>query len=164
MPISGLIRYINSGPDDPSDFTARLDATQALNIIVAGSPDKDEAIFQSGQNKLLRRLRDQANQRYNVAYQKSDLGGCLIGIWGYYSRMRTSTSRCSTFYPEMNLLDLFAMWRGKEGLERFINKLRVGTEHTKRMETIKGFSYNRGNLNSITIKCDDYTSPVSVAE
>lgn len=181
VPISELIRYINSQPNDPSDFTHRFDAIQALNIIVAGHPNKDETIFQSGQNKFFRYPRKQANIDFKTAYEKYDLGGCLLGVRGYYSSIRTSTSRillnvnaqCSAFYPEMNLLDLFVMWsipdksdrvsRTTEELERFVNKLRVRVEHTKRVKTIIGFSPEQGNSKSISFKCNDFTPPVSLS-
>lgn len=171
VPISELIRYINSRPDDPSDFTARLGAIQALNIIVAGCPNKDEAIFQSGQNKFFRYPRNQANESFDKVYGRYDLGGCLIGVRGYYSSIRTSTSsvllnvnaQCSAFYPEMNLLDLFVMWGRRDGLEHFINKVRVRTVHTERVKTIIGFAPNQGNSDSIIFKCEDDDPPVDLS-
>ncbi len=164
VPISELIDYINSQQNDPSDFSSGLDAIQALNIIVAGFPNKDEATFQSGQNKFFRYPRNNANKDFGEVYGEYDLGGCLIGVRGYYSSIRTSTSRillnvnaqCSAFYPEMNLWDLYKKWSGdKEGLERFINKLRVRTKHNQRVKTIKGFAPDSGDSNSIRFNCDD---------
>lgn len=164
---SELIRYVNSQPNDPSDFNSRLDVVQAVNIIVAGSPNKNEAIFQAGQNKFFQYPRNINNQSFDQVYHKHDLRGGLIAVRGYYSSVRTSTSRillnlnaqCSAFYPEINLLDLMYVFVGIVGkdmipsgafqnIEEFIQRLRVRTEQitregniVTREHTIRGFSH-----------------------
>lgn len=167
---SELIRYVNSRPDDPSDFNSRLDAVQAMNIIVAGSPNKNEAIFQAGQNKFFQYPTNVKNQQFDQVYQKYNLDGGLIAVRGYYSSVRTSTSRillnlnaqCSAFYPEINLRELMYVFVGKDDkddeneipstsfqdLEEFIQRLRVRTEQitregktVTREKTIRGFSH-----------------------
>lgn len=167
--ISEIMRYIRSEPTDISDFTSRHDATQALNIIMAGAPNKDATVFQSGQNKFYQYPRNEDNRGFAAAYGTWDLGSCLIAVRGYYSSIRTSTSRillnlnaqCSPFYPEINLLELMQRFgQSPQDLEDFIKKLRVRTEYTQdgkqqitRMMTIRGFSHpwiedldGRGNL------------------
>ena len=153
VPTSELIKYIDSRPNDPSDFNARLDTIQAMNIIVAGSPNKDGAIFQAGQNKFFQYPRGNSDKTFSPVYNNRDLGGGLIAVRGYFSSIRTSTSRillnlnaqCSAFYPEINLRSL--MYRFVEGdqipigkladLEQFIRRLRVTTEQlTREGETV----------------------------
>ena len=161
---SELIRYVNSRPDDPSDFNTRLDAVQAMNIIVAGSPNKNQAIFQAGQNKFFKYPRNIHNQPFNDVYCEHDLKDGLIAVRGYYSSVRTSTSRillnlnaqCSAFYPEINLLELMYIFAGMkpvpstkfQDLEEFIQRLRVRTEQITRErelvireKTVRGFSH-----------------------
>lgn len=147
-------RYLASPRNDPGDPDARKDAIQALNIIVAGTPNKDKTVFQSGQNKFFRFPRDKST------YDKYDLGKCLLAVRGYYSSIRTATGRillnlnsqCSPFYPESNLFTLMKRFGLQDpSLEAFIQKLRVRTEYMKtsggktivRVKTIKGFSHVR---------------------
>ena len=153
VPTSELIRYIDSRPNDPSDFNARLDTIQAMNIIVAASPNKDGAVFQAGQNKFFQYPRSNSDKTFSPVYDNRDLGGGLIAVRGYFSSIRTSTSRillnlnaqCSAFYPEINLRSL--MYRFVEGdqipfwkladLEQFIRRLRVTTKQlTREGETV----------------------------
>ena len=159
--ISEIVRYIQSQPADVSDFTTRQDAIQALNIIMAGTPNKNTAVFQSGQNKFYQYPRNVTPTLYVKAYENWDLSGCLIAVRGYYSSIRTSTSRilmnvnaqCSPFYPEMNLLEMISEFRKgavskNHELEDFISKLRVRTEYNKdgnkkvtKVMTVRGFSH-----------------------
>ena len=166
VPISEIVRYIQSQPADISDFTTRQDAIQALNIIMAGTPNKNTAVFQSGQNKFYQYPRNETGELYVDAYRNCDLSGCLIAVRGYYSSIRTSTYRmlmnvnaqCSPFYPEMNLLQILRGFLGPPGpspsessrqeVEDFINKLRVMTEYTRegnkkvqKVMTVRGFSH-----------------------
>lgn len=163
VPISEIVRYTESQPGDVSDFTTRQDAVQALNIIMDGTPNKNTAIFQSGQNKFYQFPRNEPYKTYADAYKTCDLSGCLIGVRGYYSSIRTSTNRillnlnaqCSPFYPELNLLEMIAVLSSgpipmlnHHELEDFISKLRVRTEYTKdgnkkvtKVMTVRGFSH-----------------------
>ena len=164
VPISELIRYIESKPNDPSNFDARLEAIQAMNIIVAGSPNKDDTIFQAGQNKFFQYPGGSPDRSFSPVYGSRDLGDGLIAVRGYYSSIRTSTSRillnmnaqCSAFYPEINLLNLMhrsaggppTPYRKCSELEAFIRRLRVCTEQTTRegkkvtrQKTVWGFSH-----------------------
>ena len=161
---SELNSYIDSRPSDPSDFDAILDTIQAMNIIVAGSPNKDEAVFQAGQNKFFQYPRGTSDKTFSPVYDNRDLGGGLIAVRGYFSSIRTSTSRillnlnaqCSAFYPEINLRSL--IYRFVQGyqiplskmadLEQFIRRLRVTTEQltregetVTREKTVWGFSH-----------------------
>ena len=160
---SELIKYINSRPDDPSDFSTRSPVIQTMNIIVAGSPNKNQAMFQAGQNKFFQHPRNSGDQLFRAMYSNHDLTGGLIAVRGYYSSVRTSTSRvllnlnaqCSAFYPEINLLELMHVFAGKQipqvrypDLEEFIQRLRIRTvQRTRegktvtREKTIKGFSH-----------------------
>ena len=163
VPIHELITYIGSKPNDPSNFDARLEAIQAMNIIVAGSPNKDNNVFQAGQNKFFRYPRGDPQKPTQLDY-KFYLGNGLIAVRGYYSSIRTSTSRillnlnaqCSAFYPEISLLDLMYRFAGGppipkqrlSELEAFIRKLRVSTvqvtgERKKitRQKIVWGFSH-----------------------
>ena len=160
--ISELIRYIEFQPTDVSDFVSSQDAIQVLNIIVAGTPNKDTNVFQSGQNKFFRYPRNENDQSYIDAYRSCDLGGCLIAVRGYYSSIRTSTSRillnlnaqCSPFYREVNLLAMINQLKGNpirmmnDEVEEFISKLRVRTDYTKngnkqvtKVKSVRGFSH-----------------------
>ena len=163
--ISEIVRYIESQPADVSDFTTRQDVIQALNIIMAGTPNKDTAVFQNGQNKFYQYPRNEPRQLYVDRYRTCDLSGCLIAVRGYYSSVRTSTNRillnlnaqCSPFYPEMNLLEMINVFLSvpspipsRYELEDFISKLRVrtgytmdGNKRTTRVTTARGFSHPR---------------------
>ena len=162
--ISELIKYIGSRPNDPSDFNARLDTIQALNIIVAGSPNKNGAVFQAGQNKFFQYPRGNIDKTFSPVYDNCDLGDGLIAVRGYFSSIRTSTSRillnlnaqCSPFYPEINLRSLMYRFVGGNDipmskladLEQFIRRLRITTEQithegetVTREKTVWGFSH-----------------------
>lgn len=164
VPSSELLSYINSRPTDPSDFDARSETIQAMNIIVAGSPNKNDDVFQAGPNKFFQYPRGSPDRQFSPVYDSRDLGCGLIAIRGYFSSIRTSTSRillnlnaqCSAFYPEMNLLDLMYRFVGGSeipkikypDLEQFIRKLRVTTEQltregktVTREKTVWGFSH-----------------------
>ena len=161
--ISELIKYIYSRPYDPSIFNPRLDTVQAMNIIVAGSPNKDPAVFQAGQNKFFQYPRNLQSQTFNDVYRARSLDNGLIAVRGYYSSVRTSTSRillnlnvqCSAFYPEINLHELMNIFTRDlpmtparcQDLEDFIQRLRVRTDQltseektVTREKTIRGFS------------------------
>ncbi len=162
--ISELMKYIHSQPYDPSNFNPRLDTVQAMNIIVAGSPNKDPTVFQAGQNKFFQYPRNLQSRYFNDVYRAHSLDKGLIAVRGYYSSVRTSTSRvllnlnvqCSAFYPEINLLELIDIFSWGppmtparyQDLEDFIQRLRVRTDQltsegktVTREKTIKGFSH-----------------------
>lgn len=162
VPTTELLRYLASTTSDPSDFAGKADAIQALNIIVARTPNLDSNVFQAGQNKFFHFPTD--TREYN------DLTGGLIAVRGYYSSVRTSTLRtllnlnaqCSPFYPAINMMDLMeqhSRWddRTWEALESFIEKLRVKTQYLKngdgstdvRVKTVVGLSH----------KFEDRTNP-----
>lgn len=163
IPSSELTRYISSQPNDPSDFNTRLDVIQAMNIVMAGSPNKDPTIYQAGQNKFFRYPRNPRNLTFQHMYSDYSLTDGLIAVRGYYSSVRTSTSRvllnlnaqCSAFYPEINLIELMYLFAGKpipstkyQDLEDFIQRLRVRTTQITREgttvireKTIRGFSH-----------------------
>ena len=164
VPTSELVRYIDSRPNDPSDFNVRIDTIRAMNIIVAGSPNKDRAVFQAGQNKYFQYPRANSDKEFSPVYDSRDLGGGLIAVRGYFSSIRTSTSRillnlnaqCSAFYPEINLRSLMYRFVGSDhipswklaDLEQFIRRLRVTTkqltregETVTREKTVWGFSH-----------------------
>ena len=179
VPSSELIRYVESQPNDPSDFTGRLDAIQAMNIIVAGGPNKEDGIFQAGQNKFFRYPRGTPDRMFSPVYDNIDLGDGLIAVRGYFSSVRTSTSRillnlnaqCSAFYPEIDLLSLMRGFAGglrippgkRSDLEAFIRKLRVTTEQltregktVTREKTIWGFSHRYNASSNKGTKGADY--------
>ena len=157
IPTAELTRYLASAPTDPSDFNTRNDAVAAMNIVIAKTPNSNPDVFQAGTNKFFnypQSLNDYANL---------DLGDGLIAVRGYYTSVRTSTSRtllnvnaqCSPFYPaRVNMVVLMekhpdykkAQWKQ---LERFIEKLRVKTKYLKtkdgtvdvRVKTVVGLSH-----------------------
>ena len=156
VPTQELLRYLASTTTDPSDFAGRADAVQALNIIVARTPNLDPQVFQSGQNKFYRYPKDEKD------YLR--LSGGLIAVRGYYSSVRTATARTllnlnaqtSPFYPACGMIPLLEQF-GVPGqwwldAERFIQKLRVKTQYLKdekkqievRVKTVQGFSHARG--------------------
>lgn len=150
VPTTELLRYLASTPTDPSDFTGKEDAVQALNIIVARTPNLNTGVFQSGKNKFFHYPTDPET------YDK--LGGGLIAVRGYYSSVRTSTLRTllnvnaqtSPFYPAINVLDLITQHGRGDWLtvEYFLHLLRVKTKYMKhkdgtdavKIKTIIGFS------------------------
>ncbi len=145
-----LLRYLASNPTDPSDFTGKDDAIQALNIIVARTPNFNPEIFQSGSNKFFHYPTDP--ETYD------SLGGGLIAVRGYYSSVRTSTLRTllnvntqtSPFYPAINVVNLIDMYGRGDWLaaENFLHLLRVKTKYMKhkdgteaiKVKTIVSFS------------------------
>lgn len=150
VPTTELLSYLSSTPGDPSDFTGKDDAIQALNIIVARTPNFNPSVFQSGNNKFFQYPVDPS--AYN------DLGNGLIAVRGYYSSVRTSTLRTllnvnaqtSPFYPAIDVLELIEA-HGKEDwrtVEQFLHLLRVRTKYMKhedgteivKVKTILGFS------------------------
>ena len=153
VPTQELLRYLASTTTDPSDFAGKADAVQALNIIVARTPNFNADVFQSGQNKFYRYPRNEG--------EYLDLEGGLIAVRGYYSSVRTSTLRTllninaqtSLFYPAYNMVKLMEKFGVYEyqwlDLERFIAKLRVKTEYLKdkngeieaQVKTVVGFSH-----------------------
>ena len=154
VPTQELLRYLASTTTDPSDFAGRADAVQALNIIVARTPNLDPQVFQSGQNKFY---------KYPTNEQEYlDLTGGLIAVRGYYSSVRTATARIllnlnaqtSPFYPACGMIELiekFGLSRWGD-TEKFIQKLRVKTQYLKdekkqievKVKTVQGFSHKRG--------------------
>lgn len=191
VPTTELLRYLASTAIDPSDFTAKNDAVQALNIIVARTPNLNPEIYQSGQNKFFKYPSNTA------AY--IDLGEGLIAVRGYFSSVRTSTSRVllnlnaqvSPFYPAGPLLDLYDRFgRGDWlALENYLNLVRVKTSYIKnadgtpaiRVKTIAGFSHayelgkdkkpirgnakgNSGNAIQISFDCKELGGEVTVAK
>ena len=156
VPTTELLRYLASTPSDPSDFTGKEDAIQALNIIVARTPNFNPGVFQSGKNKFF---------HYPTHPNTYDnLGGGLIAVRGYYSSVRTSTLRTllnvnaqtSPFYPAINVLDLLVQHGLGDVLavEQFIHLLRVKTSYMKhadgtdavKVKTIFGLSQQWDNV------------------
>lgn len=150
VPTTELLRYLASTPTDPSDFTGKDDAIQALNIIVARTPNFNPGVFQSGRNKFF---------HYPIDPETYDsLGGGLIAVRGYYSSVRTSTLRTllnvnaqtSPFYPAINVVDLITQYGLSDWLsaQHFLHLLRVKTKYMKhkdgteevKVKTIVGFS------------------------
>lgn len=163
VPTPELLRYLVSSPSDPSDFTGKDDAIQALNLIVSRTPNFNPGVFQSGRNKFF---------QYPTNPNAYDsLGGGLIAVRGYYSSVRTSTLRTllnvnaqtSAFYPAISAADLIQLHGTQDWLavEYFIHLLRVKTRYMRhkdgtkaiKVKTILGFSQqmddvldNKGNV------------------
>lgn len=156
VPTTELLRYLASTPTDPSNFIEKDDAIQALNIIVARTPNFNPGVFQSGNNKFFHYPTDPNTY--------DDLGGGLIAVRGYYSSVRTSTLRTllnvnaqtSPFYPAVNVVDLMVK-HGRDdwvALEAFLHLLRVKTNYMKhndgteevKVKTILGFSQQWENV------------------
>ena len=139
VPTDELLRYLGSTPADSSDFTGKDDTIQALNIIVARTPNLNPGVFQSGTNKFFDYPTDPGE--YN------ELGNGLIAVRGYYSSVRTSTLRTllnvnaqtSPFYKAIRVLDLM-IEHGRQdhlSLEHFLYLLRVKTSYMKDNESAK---------------------------
>ena len=150
VPTTELLRYLASTPTDPSDFTGKDDAIQALNIIVDRTPNFNPGVFQSGRNKFFHYPTDPRTY--------DSLGGGLIAVRGYFSSVRTSTLRIllnvnaqtSPFYPAINVAELMTQHGLNDwlSLEHFLQLLRVKTKYMKhkdgtqevKVKTIIGFS------------------------
>ena len=156
VPTPELLRYLASSPSDPSDFTAKDDAIQALNLIVSRTPNFNPGVFQSGRNKFF---------HYPTNHDAYDsLGGGLIAVRGYYSSVRTSTLRTllnvnvqtSPFYPAISAADLIQQHGTRDWLsvEHFIHLLRVKTRYIRhkdgteaiKVKTILGFSHQMDDV------------------
>lgn len=155
VPATELLQYLASTTASPYDCPEKKDdAIQALNIIVAKTPNLDVNVFQAGRNKFFQYPTNTADY--------IDLSGGLIAVRGYYSSVRTSTMRvllnlnaqCSPFYPAINmgrLMEQHSSWNERlwEALESFIEKLRVKTQYLKnsdgtadiRVKTVVGLSH-----------------------
>ena len=171
IPTTELLQYLASTPSDANNFTGKDDAIQALNIIVARTPNFDPGIFQSGNNKF---FHYPTNPNTYV-----HLGGGLIAVRGYYTSVRTSTLRTllnvnvqtSPFYPAMNVLDLthglkHTHW---SDVESFLHLLRVKTVYSRhddgteavKVKTVLGFSqqlYDEVEKGKVAL--DDESKPV----
>ena len=131
-----LLRYLASNPSDPSNLTAKDDAIQALNIIVARTPNFNPGVFQSGNNKFFHYPTDPNTY--------VDLGRGLIAVRGYYN------VQTSPFYPTINVLELMRRHGLDDWLqvENFLRLLRVKTVYMRhedgtkvvKVKTILGFS------------------------
>ncbi len=180
--IPELLDYLDStSAQSSSNSDAKLETIQALNIIMARTPNTTDNVVTSSDNKFYpypgsfpdRRDRDGRIQLEN------SLGSGLVALKGYYSSVRTSTLRVlvnvnvctSAFYPAINLWDLFRLRMSSPDygrLEPFIKKLRVSTNHIKRdgvritqIKVIRGFSRPprtrgfHGTAKQITFRCED---------
>ena len=156
---------------------------------MAATPNSNPNIFQAAKNKYFHYPKSSSDYL--------DLTGALIGLRGYYCSVRTATMRvllnlnaqCSPFYPAINmslLMERQSRWdeRSWEGLEVFINKLRVKTRYMKtedgrldeRVKTVAGLSHrfedrtnqktgniqtygnakgDHGNARQLSFKCSD---------
>ena len=157
--IPELLDYLDSTPASQSSYLdGKSDTIQALNIIIAQTPNSSNNVVTSGGNKFFLYPTPFPSRSNQV----DNLGGGLIALKGYYSSVRTSTLRVllnvnvctSAFYPAINLLELFNMRmqekkgeRGETGkarntwktedldyswIEPFIKKLRISTNHIKK--------------------------------
>lgn len=88
VPLERLLTYINSKPTEVRQSTAVESAIQPLNIVIANHPNRENGVFKSDQNKFFHY--PEASQ-----YPSLDIGGGLIGVRGYYSSVRPSTSMMS---------------------------------------------------------------------
>ena len=162
--IPELLEYLDSA-NQSSGWDAKSETIQALNIVMARTPNSNENVVASSGNKFYPYPSfPERRDNYGNLQLENSLGGGLVALKGYYSSVRTSTLRVlvnvnvctSAFYPAIRLLDLFQLRLGrlkdlKPGdwvrLEPFIKKLRVTTKHIKRdgltvtqVKTIRGFS------------------------
>ena len=153
VPIDNLLHELKSTLAESIDSTAKDETIQALNIIMARTPNNHSEIFQSGKNKFF---------HYPSSHKDYlHLSGGLIAVRGLYSSVRTSTmrtllninSQCSPFYPAINMAQHMkdhSGWQQQqwEALEAFIAKLRVKTQYLKnngaaeiRIKTVVGLSH-----------------------
>ena len=153
VPIPDLLQYIAANAAKMPNFVeAKDDAIRALNIIIAGHPNKEAGTFQSGTNKFF---------KYPSDLKNLQLSGGLVGVRGYFSSVRTSTMRillnlnaqCSPFYPTFGMATLMHQFglRDKSALEGFIAKLRVRSTYMTnsdgsaqaKIRTVFGLSHKR---------------------
>ncbi len=139
---SDVSSYIMSGPassiDPVKSGPADVDAVRILNIVMASHSHKDPGVYQGGQNKFFRYPEGQDS------YTKYDLLSGLIAVRGYYSSIRSSTSRvllnlnaqCSPFYKSINVHELIQLFRALApgdwvASESFLKGLQVKTTYMK---------------------------------
>lgn len=137
---------------------ADLEAVRVLNVVMASHPNKDDTVYQGGQNKFFRYPSQDMFSNY-------DLGGGLLAVRGYYSSVRFSTSRillnlnsqCSPFYKAINARNLVQEFQSSvpvgdwPALGQFLWMLRVETSYLRapdgtripRVRTVVGFSHKK---------------------
>ena len=117
--------------------SANSEILRVLDVIVAGEPNKDQGVYQSGPNTFFRYPNDR------ISAGNFNLEGGLIAVRGYFYSVRFATLRvllnvhgqCKPFYKAINaheLMQEFECNGGKlQALNDFFRMLRVTTSYTK---------------------------------
>ncbi|KAL9031872.1 MAG: hypothetical protein Q9196_000127 [Gyalolechia fulgens] len=159
MPLQQLLDYVSSPPGVTSAGFDKAELIQALNIIMTRTASENRSIYGGGDQKKFFTYPTDRNAWY-------DLGSGLIALKGFYTSVRTSTSRLlvnvnvanAAFYPNANLLGLMRLHTpnrandSRSGLEGFISRLKVSHAYIrakkddpnsslKRVKTVQGFSH-----------------------
>ncbi|KAL9005566.1 MAG: hypothetical protein Q9188_001658 [Gyalolechia gomerana] len=165
MPLQQLLDYVSSPPGVTSAGFDKAEVIQALNIIMTRTASENRSIYGGGNQKKFFTYPTDRNAWY-------DLGSGLIALKGFYTSVRTSTSRLlvninvanAAFYPVSNLLGLMRLHTpnrandSRSGLEGFISRLKVSHTYIrakkndpnssiKRVKTVQGFSHPRAGQN-----------------
>ena len=182
--IAELLEYLDSTPaTQTSGWDAKSETIQALNIIMARTPNFTENVVASSGNKFYAfpTIAPMGRDSNGKLLIENSLGGGLFALKGFYSSVRTSNLRVllnvnvctSAFYPAIGLLDLIHLRVGRVGrlnnadygkLETFLKRLRVSTNHVKRdgtrvtqIKTIRGFSRKPryGDADETRFRCNN---------
>lgn len=165
MPLQQLLDYVSSPPGVTSAGFDKAEVIQALNIVMTRTATDNRSIYGGGNQKKFFTYPSNLNTWY-------DLGNGLVALKGFYTSVRTSTSRLlvnvnvanAAFYPTMNLLGLMRLHTpnrandSRSGLEGFISRLKVSHSYIrakkndpnssiKRVKTVQGFSHPRAGQN-----------------
>lgn len=170
--IKQLLESISSPPGITLNGFDKSETIQALNIIITQTANKTSGIYGGGKSNIFYSWPNDNDPIFN-------LGQGLIALKGFYTSVRSSTSRLlvninvanAAFYPAINLLGLMnehtpdTSRYAQSGLETFITRLKVSHKFygKKTVKTVKGFSHPRqddkhnhprlGNAYSLRFKC-----------
>ena len=141
QPISfaDFARYLDSSnATDDKSGNANGDIIRALNIIVAGHPNKDPGVYQGSPGTFFR------YPQSRLEASNYELRGGLIAVRGYFYSVRLGTARvllnvhgqCNPFYKAVNVRELMKDFEDLVGGEYYFPKgflcnLRVKTSYMK---------------------------------
>ncbi|KAL8996746.1 MAG: hypothetical protein Q9169_003817 [Polycauliona sp. 2 TL-2023] len=150
LPLRQLVEFLASPKGVSPNGFDKKETIQALNCIMTRTAKERSDIYGGGKSEKFYRCLAGRDPMF-------DLGGGLVAVKGFYTSVRTSTSRLlvninvanAAFYPAMELHALMRQHTPRvsdylgSGLEYFITHLRVSHQFygKKTVRTVKGFSY-----------------------
>lgn len=134
LTISELLNFLRS-TNVNDRYNSKDQAIQALNIIMARSPNTNSNVVSPGRNRFF---------PIDANASRADLLGALQAIRGYFTSVRAATGRIlininvshSVFYEPGRLDQIIVKWGNENGtnrykLEQFLKRVRVQVTHLK---------------------------------